>query len=523
MHRQLFKWKRCKSVIYLVLFIVLFSGLVHEFSLRNTENELKDWHDYKFMEYEKNRAGIGENGAGVILSNVIEIADNDRLYKKSGFSDIVSNKISVNRSIPDPRSQECKMNNYLADLPKVSIIIIFHNEVLSVLLRTIHAIINRTPHELIHEVILVNDNSTESQLFEPLQNYVKDNFPTFVKIKVLNERKGLIVTRLEGAMIATGEVLVFFDSHIEVNVNWLPPLLEPIKKNRRIATEPVIDDFDAKTFQFYYLPASRGIFDWRFLYKELKLRPEDENDPVKPSPLPVMLGCAFAIDRIFFMEELGNYDNGLRIWNGENYELSFKLWLCADGLFKVPCSRITHTFREINPSRITGEDYVARNFKRIAEVWLDEYKELFYNTNPSRYNNIDPGDLTQQKAIRERLNCKPFSYFLNEVAFDMMQRYPPFKIVPHFASGTLRSLAGNNDLCVEWHHQIDEPLVLEYCQSNNQNPTDIQHFTYTFHKQIISSNTDECLDSYKLALTDCHFDKGNQYWRYEMVILKNYL
>lgn len=510
-----------------MLFVILFSGLLHTVvkELRNTENEeseLKDWHNYKFMLYEHHRVGIGENGAAVILHDLDEIAENDRLYLKSGFSDVVSNKISVNRSIPDPRSKECIMNHYFADLPKVSIIIIFHNEVLSVLLRTIHSIINRTPHELIHEIILVNDNSTEAELFEPLKKYVNENFPAFFKFKVLNERKGLIVTRLEGAMIATGEVVVFFDSHIEVNTNWLPPLLEPIKKNRRIATEPVIDDFDCQTFEFQYIPATRGVFDWRFVYKELKLRPEDEKDPVKPFPLPVMLGCAFAIDRIFFMEELGNYDNGLRIWNGENYELSFKLWLCADGLFKVPCSRVTHTFRKINPTRKTSEDYVGRNFKRVAEVWLDEYKELLYDKEPNRYSKIDPGDLTKQKAIRERLNCKPFSYFLTEVAGDMLERYPPFKIVPHFASGTLRSLAGDSNLCVEWHYEIDKPLILEYCQSNNQNPTNIQHFTYTFHKQIISTNTDNCLDSFKLVLTDCHFDKGNQYWIYEMVSLNNH-
>lgn len=518
MHCKVFKRKKCKIVIGLLLCGLLHT--VYQFSVRhkdNKESELKDWNDYKFMVYENHRVGFGENGVAAILQDHDEIVENDRLYLKSGFSEVVSNKISVNRSIPDPRSMECIMNQYLAHLPKVSIIIIFHNEVLSVLLRTIHAIINRTPHELIHEIILVNDNSTEAVLFEPLKKYVSENFPAFFKFKVLNERKGLIVTRLEGAMIATGEVLVFFDSHIEVNTNWLPPLLEPIKKNRRIATEPVIDDFNCETFEFIYLPATRGIFDWRFVYKELSVRPEDTKDPVKPFPIPVMLGCAFAIDRIFFMEELGNYDNGLRIWNGENYELSFKLWLCADGLFKVPCSRVTHTFRKINPTRVVKEDYVARNFKRVAEVWLDEYKELIYDKEPERYNKIDPGDLTEQRAIRERLNCKPFSYFLNNVAIDIVERYPPFKIVPHFASGTLRSLAEDSNLCVEHHYEMDKPLLLEICQPNNQNPTEIQHFTYTFHKQIINTNSDNCLDSYMLGLGDCHFGKGNQFWIYEMV------
>ena len=84
---------------------------------------------------------------------------------------------------------------------------------------------NRTPKELLHEIILVNDKSTKEELYEPLQNYVDKYFNGIVKVLNLPERKGLIVTRMEGAKIATGEILVFFDAHVEVNTNWLPPLI----------------------------------------------------------------------------------------------------------------------------------------------------------------------------------------------------------------------------------------------------------------------------------------------------------
>lgn len=494
-----------------------------EISERNAQTHCRDWHDYEFIAYEKKREGPGEQGLAVTLTDPLELELNEKLYNQTGYSVVISDKISVNRSISDNRSERCKTLKYLSQLPKVSVIIIFTNEVKSVLLRTVHSVINRTPPELLHEIILVNDNSTNSELYEPLQKYMRSNFNGKVKIKNLNGRRGLIVTRLEGARIATGEVLVFFDSHIEVGTNWLPPLLDPIARNRRIATVPIIDDFAAESFEVFangYEHGSRGGFDWMLIYKHFPRYLPKGVDPLKPFPTPIMLGCAFAIDRKFFLEELGGYDEGFEIWNGENYELSFKLWLCADGLFEVPCSRVTHTFRMFNPSRVRKDDYVGRNFKRLAEVWLDEYKGVVYGWDPNRYIKIDPGDLTKQKKLREKLACKPFSYFLEEVAPDFLARYPATKEQPVFASGQIRSLA-NNYSCVDNFHRSEfDPIGLFYCQKLDSSgmPPQSQFFRLSFNKNIVFGHMEYCLDSYKMSLPACsYYPYGNQFWSYDYV------
>lgn len=93
-------------------------------------------------------------------------------------------------------------------LPKVSIIIVFFDEYLSVLLRAVHSIYNRTPRELLVEIILVNDGSTIVELYEPLHSYVKQNFKGLVTILTMKDRRGLVVGRLEAARKAKGEVLV---------------------------------------------------------------------------------------------------------------------------------------------------------------------------------------------------------------------------------------------------------------------------------------------------------------------------
>lgn len=113
---------------------------------------------------------------------------------------------------------------YLAELPTVSVVVPFFNEHFSTLLRTCYSVLNRSPRELIVEIILVDDSSTKDFLGEQLDRYVAEHLPK-VKIVRLAERSGLIIARLAGAKIATGDVLIFLDSHTEANINWLPPLL----------------------------------------------------------------------------------------------------------------------------------------------------------------------------------------------------------------------------------------------------------------------------------------------------------
>lgn len=182
------------------------------------KNSYRTWVDEEAIRESQSRVGLGENGAAVHLTDPEEIALNEKLFVETGFSVVVSDHISVNRSLPQVVHPNCSETLYPADLPKVSVIIIFHNEVKSVLLRTVHSVINRTPPELLEEVILVNDNSSNVDLYEPLQKYVKDNFSPKVKIKNLKKRSGLIVARMEGAREAVGEILVFFDSHVEVRI-----------------------------------------------------------------------------------------------------------------------------------------------------------------------------------------------------------------------------------------------------------------------------------------------------------------
>lgn len=122
-------------------------------------------------------------------------------------------------------SLRCTSKKYFQKLPNVSVIVTFHNEIPSTLLRCIYSIYNRSPKELLHEIVLINDKSTFPELYEPLRSHLNRTFGSKVKLYENEKRQGLIIARMTGARKATGEVIIFLDSHMEVFNSWLPPLL----------------------------------------------------------------------------------------------------------------------------------------------------------------------------------------------------------------------------------------------------------------------------------------------------------
>lgn len=144
----------------------------------------------------------------------------------------MSDKIGPRRKIPDSRHALCKEQEYAEVLPSATIIICYFNELPSVLMRLVNSILDRTPNELVAEVLLVNDCSDADKNAEPeVQIYAENHWPAKVKFYKTEKNEGLIRAKMFGAAKATGEVLVFLDSHCEVNQNWLPPLLDRIRES----------------------------------------------------------------------------------------------------------------------------------------------------------------------------------------------------------------------------------------------------------------------------------------------------
>ncbi|XP_050388614.1 polypeptide N-acetylgalactosaminyltransferase 11 [Patella vulgata] len=337
----------------------------------------------------------------------------DAGYHQHAFNVLVSDKLSFTRPLPDVRNKVCKDKHYPEHLPTVSVVICFFNEAFSALIRTVHSVYHRSPKHLIHEVILVDDFSDDDELKWRLKKYLALNLPG-VKVIRSHERQGLIRARMFGADKATGEVLVFLDSHCEVNVNWLEPMLARISENRKNVVVPIIDIINADTFIYEASPLVKGGFNWGMHYRwdpiSSNTHASTHAEPIKS---PTMAGGLFAMNREYF-HELGEYDPGMDIWGGENLEISFRIWQCGGRLEIIPCSRVGHIFRKRRPYNSPGGDSFMKNSLRVVHTWMDEYKKYFFNVRPEGEKTVY-GNISDRVALRKKLGCKSFKWYLDNV------------------------------------------------------------------------------------------------------------
>ncbi|CAF0785340.1 unnamed protein product [Didymodactylos carnosus] len=472
------------------------------------------------------RTGPGENGAGITLD-----ADEDRKAQQTiaryGFNMVASDKISLDRRIKDTRPAECKNWQYpsVDKLPTASVILVFYDEGWSVLLRTVHSVINTSPPELLKDIVLIDDGSGDVKLYRT------------------GQRVGLIEARTLGAKKSTGDVIVILDAHCECVSNWLPPLLTRVALNPKALAVPIVDGLEWKTLEHVNIYGStnfRGIWEWGFLYKETEV-PEQELKKRKynsePYWSPTHAGGLLAIDRQWFFE-LGAYDPGIKVWQ------------CGGVVEWVPCSHIAHAYRgpRSHSSYVPGTSahQTSINHMRLAEVWMDEFKEYYYIREPA-IHNLEIGDISERKQLRKKLKCKSFKWFLDTIAYDVLQKFPappknkvwgqcknahnsvclddrgaafgqPIGVGQCYKQMVFR-LNEEGELSAGEHCFISDHEIVKkkFCLDHKGKWNPIGEWSYENHTKHIRSNKEKlCMetDGKDLKLASCDEKNGSQQWEW---------
>lgn len=165
--------------------------LVNELPDTSSEQQLNKYEGEirKDLLKQKEIPNLGEKGVIAHLRDPEDIAEGEKQLKKIALNQALSEHISYNRTVPDARHPGCRKKSYDVDsLLTTSVIIIFFNEPYSVLVRTVHSVLNTSPKNLLKEIILVDDGSSNVDLKHKLDYYVSSRLSDKVKIVRLKNR-----------------------------------------------------------------------------------------------------------------------------------------------------------------------------------------------------------------------------------------------------------------------------------------------------------------------------------------------
>lgn len=148
------------------------------------------------------------------------------------------------------------------------------------------------------------------------------------------------------------------------------------------------------------------------------------------------------------------------------------------------------------------------NYKRVVETWFDEkHKEYFYAREPMA-KFLDIGDISEQLALQKRLKCKSFQWFMDNVAYDVYDKYS--HLPPNIFWGETKN-AGSLKCMDAMGQQPESVIRVENCNGYGNN----QLMRLNAAGQIGFGERCVEADSEKLKLIVCPEGTADGPWKYE--------
>lgn len=338
------------------------------------------------------------------------------------------------RALEDTRPPECAdmYDSKVGDEDRVSVIVFaFLNEE-SVVSETLASVIANTPAGVLKEVLVALPPDREDKAKVEQLTADAERYGSLVRVVTApNMARNDVKSKFVVAHAAAAPVVAMLNDDVVVGAGWLPPLLAELRRRPQSVVVPYFDGYDkrARALKKVDVP-HRWIFDWDFSvrpfeigYQELAAR-HSEADVLTT---PAFSGHAFAAYKRH-LATLGGYKHDMNFAGG--LEVSFLNWLCGDGVRIVPCSRMARA-GAMHPSRPldrTAADHVAHRYLDAASLAV--YEAVNGASSP------DQEQLRVEEGLKSMTTCKPFSWYLKEVARDVFT--PDESVVAYGVLGTSR-------------------------------------------------------------------------------------
>ena len=238
------------------------------------------------------------------------------------------------------------------------------------------------------EIIVIDDASTD-QSVELLNKEFSD-----IKLIIHPHNKGFGQACWSGAQAARHAVLIFLNSDVKVDPNFIDPLASAFNDPAVFAASPLIFDGAGQlsnvTINIPYF--RRGKLRYQAFPPQLLL------DNLSPLPNPwytlFPLGGAFAADRRRFIS-LQGFDDLFNPFYYEDTDLGFRAWRRGWHCIVVPSSSVTHFH----------EGTIARSFKKFKVRAIRKRNRLFF-----LWKNLTSTKLLWQHILYHllRLCYRPF-------------------------------------------------------------------------------------------------------------------
>lgn len=291
----------------------------------------------------------------------------------------------------------------LPDVPRFSVVLACADEG-EYAWKTAMNIADRTPAEVLEEVLVVDDGSRTSMesVFNGAGIDAAKRQEKRIKILRHDKTLGLMIAKKTGGDAATGDIIVFLDCHCSAQPRWHVEISQLIKENPFRMVVPAITDLDIDTWEE---KKNSAVNTKCYLTWDADFNWFDDESP----EVPVMSGGLLALSA-YWWQKTGGYDPDMRGWGGENLDQSLRSWLCGGEIVRAPSSRVAHMWRTGDgrtAARYTHTGNPSVNRGRVVAAWYDEFKVKYQGGANLRY------DVSTINKVKVEQGCKPFVHFLH--------------------------------------------------------------------------------------------------------------